>query len=112
LEVVKMDEKIDHGGVYNALGRYKYELPWPKRDVEASITFLRKSIEVNPQNLRGRVYLADSLLKRDGDGDAEEAKKLVKEVLDAKVGRYDTAEEYRAKDLALATAEAQGWKFK
>ena len=39
-------------------------------------------------NLRARVYLAETLQKRDRDGDVEEAKRLLKEVLDAPVGRY------------------------
>lgn len=111
LEAEKLDAKIDHGGVFNALGRYKFELPWPKRDVEASITYLRKGIEVNPQNLRARVYLADSLAKRDGTGDLDEAKTLVRFVLAASPGRYDPAEEYRAQEFARALVKAKDWKL-
>lgn len=109
LEVAKLDPNIDNGGVWNALGRYKFELPWPKRDYDQSVTWLRKSIETNPKNLRGRFYLAESLAARDDKGDEAEARKLFKEVLDAGVGQYDTAEEQRSKDLARASLAKLGW---
>lgn len=102
LEVEKASPAIDHGGLYNALGRYKYELPWPKRDLDASVVYLRKSIQVNPQNLRGRVFLAEALWDRDDDGDRAEAKKLLQEVAAAPADRYDGPEELRAKELGRA----------
>lgn len=108
--VSKSHPKLDHGGVWNALGRYKFELPWPKKDLDDSIAYLRKGIEVNPDNLRGRVYLAESLADRDDGNDEDEAKKLLAEVLAAKAGRYDTAEELRSQELAKATKKRLGWE--
>jgi hypothetical protein len=108
LAVEKLDPAVDHGGVYNALGRYKYELPWPKRDVGASIDYLRKAVLVNPQNLRGRVFLAESLWARDDGTDRDEARRLLKEVVDAPSGRYDGPEELRAKELARAASNRLG----
>lgn len=102
LAVEKQDPAIDHGGLYNALGRYKYELPWPKRDLDGSVDYLRKALQVNPQNLRARVFLAEALWDRNRGDERNEAKKLLDEVLAAKVGRYDTAEELRAQSLARA----------
>jgi len=102
VQAEKLDPSLDHGGVFNALGRYKFELPWPKRDLKASVEYLRKSVQVNPQNLRGRAYLADALWDRDDDGDRAEAKKLLDEVDAAPSGRYDAPEELRAKSIAKA----------
>lgn len=109
LEAEKIDPRVDHAGLYNALGRYKYSLPWPKRDLDGSVAYLRRGLEVNPQSLRTRLFLAESLLARGKDADREEARRLVNEVLEAPVGRYDKAEEIRAQGLARALAKTQGW---
>lgn len=111
LAVSKKAPKVDHGGVWNALGRYKFELPWPKQDVDASIKFLRKAIEVNPDNLRARVFLAESLEDRDDDDDVTEAKKLLTQVAKAPANRYDPPEEQRARSLARALARRLEWKI-
>lgn len=109
LKVEKLNPSIDNGGLYNGLGRYKYELPWPKRDLDASERYLRRAIELNPADLRARVFLAETLVKRDHDGDKDEAKRLLKFVSAATPGRYDTAEEIRAQELARAAAKRLGW---
>ena len=111
LAVSKKAPKVDHGGVWNALGRYKFELPWPKQDLDASISFLRKALEVNPDNLRARVFLAESLEDRDDGEDVAEAKKLLVEVAKAPGGRYDAPEEERSKTLARALAKRLGWSI-
>ncbi len=109
LKVEKVDPGIDNGGLYNGLGRYKYELPWPKRDLDASVKYLRRAIELTPADLRARVFLAETLAKRDNAGDKEEGRKLLKFVYDAVPGKYDTAEEIRAQGLAHAAAKRLGW---
>ncbi|HEX2551195.1 MAG TPA: hypothetical protein VHK64_06340, partial [Nocardioidaceae bacterium] len=50
-----------------------------------------------PAALRPRVYLAISLMD---SGHPQEAKRLLDEVASAPLGRYDIAEERRAKALA------------
>lgn len=109
LATEKLNPGIDNGGLYNALGRYKFELPWPKQDLDASVVYLRKALQIYPPDLRARVYLAETLAARNGKGDLDEAKRLLKEVTDAQVGRYDTAEELRDKELARALAAKQKW---
>lgn len=111
LAVARKSPNVDHGGVWNALGRYKFELPWPKRDLDESVRYLRKGLEVNPDNLRARVYLAESLEKRGKGNDVEEARKLLEQVAQAPVGRYDAAEERRAKSLAKAFAQRMKWQI-
>ena len=85
------------GGVGVAWGRFYQKLPWPKRDRAKAEQVLRRVLaEQYPDNLRARVYLADTLMD---DGHADEAKRLLDEVAAAPLGRYDAAEEHRAKAL-------------
>jgi hypothetical protein len=101
---------MDNGGVFNALGRYKYTLPWPRRDYDQSVAHLERALELHPANLRGRVYLAETLAARDRSGDTARARRLVSEALTASVGRYDTAEELHAQGLARSLAAKLGLK--
>ena len=85
------------GGVGVAWGRFYEKLPWPKRDRAKAQQALRRVLaEQNPNNLRARVYLAETLT---ADGHADEARRLLDEVAAAPQGRYDAAEEHRAKAL-------------
>ncbi len=111
VEVTKLDPTLDNAGVWNALGREKYELPWPKRDLDQSAKYLRKAIALFPDDLRAKVYLADTLAKRDDHGDEAEAKRLYQEVLAAKLGQYDLPEELRAQQYARASIARLGWKL-
>ncbi|MBC8131469.1 MAG: hypothetical protein H7X95_00700 [Deltaproteobacteria bacterium] len=88
-----------HGGVDVAWGRFYEKLPWPKRDRKKAETHLRRVLTgLNGSNLRARVYLADTLAH---DDRAAEAKKLLEQVASAPLGRYDAAEERRAKALSV-----------
>jgi len=109
LKTEKLNPGIDNGGLYNALGRYKYELPWPKRDLDASAQYLHQALVTFQPDLRGRVFLAETLAARDHKGDVEEGKRLLKEVLSAPVGRYNLAEELRSQGLARAAAQRLKW---
>ena len=102
LQLSRSTPALDNGGVFNALGRYKFSLPWPKRDYDQSAAWLRRAQELQPTNLRGRVYLAETLAARDAPGDIAEARRLLAEVRTAPTGRYDTAEELHAKELGRA----------
>jgi hypothetical protein len=87
-----------YGGVDVAWGRFYEKLPWPKRDRRKAEQHLRLVLtQQNPYNLRARVFLADTLAH---DHRAAEAKRLLDEVAAAPLGRYDLAEERRAKALA------------
>jgi cytochrome c-type biogenesis protein CcmH/NrfG len=57
---------------------------------------LSEVVKTHPTNLRGKIYLADSLAE---DGKGDEAKKLVQEVLDARPGD-DPPEDKRLRDMA------------
>ena len=99
----KLAPAYNHGGVDVAWGRYYEKLPWPKRDRKLAEEHLRRVLSAqNPANLRARVFLAETLL---AEGHADEARRLLDEVAAAVPGRYDSAEERRAKALGVGLRE-------
>ena len=51
----QIDPTFDSGTIYNAWGRFWYELPWPKYSAKRSEEALRKAMRVNPASARARV---------------------------------------------------------
>ncbi|TMA26171.1 MAG: tetratricopeptide repeat protein [Deltaproteobacteria bacterium] len=100
LAALRIDKDYLDGAPQVVWGRYFYKLPWPKRDVAESIKVLSEALRAHPNNLRAKIYLADSLAE---DGKAAEAKQLIEEVLQAKAGD-NPPEEKRLKEVA------QQWK--
>jgi tetratricopeptide (TPR) repeat protein len=92
-----IDSRYAHGSIPIAWGRYYAVLPWPKYDERKAIQYYRQALEINPNNLRARVFWADLHLEEDRPA---EAKRLLDEVLAAPGNRYDPPEEKRAKLLA------------
>ena len=88
-----LNPTYDSGGIDTAWGRFYDKLPWPKRDRKKAEEHFRKAIEVNPNALRARVYLASSYMDADR---VIEAKHLLDEVAAAVAGHYDAPEERRA----------------
>lgn len=89
----KADPSYDRYGPANAKGRYWWELPWPKRDLEKSRAEIKAVIEKHPEHLRAWLYLAETELK---DGKAKEAKTCVDKVLNGP-DAYDPPEARRVK---------------
>jgi tetratricopeptide (TPR) repeat protein len=96
----RLDRRYGHGSIQNAWGAFYLTLPWPKRDVKKSEAYLRQALEINPHNLRTRVFMAQLNLREDRPA---EARRLLQEVLGAVPGQYDPPEERRAKLLAAET---------
>jgi hypothetical protein len=92
----ELDGQYQHGSIDVAWGRFYDKLPWPKRDRKKAQEHLRRALQGHPDNLRAKVFLAVSLM---GDDHAGDAKKLLDEVAAAPLGKYDVAEERRAKAL-------------
>jgi tetratricopeptide (TPR) repeat protein len=93
----QLDPKYEHGAIEVAWGRFYDKLPWPKRDRDQAEAHLRRAIEMNPMNLRARVFLASTYFDQ---GRYVEAKRMLDEVAGTPVsGRYDPPEERRAKAL-------------
>ena len=93
---LRIDKNWQDGSPQVVWGRYFYKLPWPKRDVDESIRVLATLVETHPRNLRGKLFLADSLAEA---GSLEDGRKLIQQVLDAPPGD-DPPEEKRVKELA------------
>jgi tetratricopeptide (TPR) repeat protein len=62
-KAAEIDRDYDSAGPLRALGRYWHRIPWPKRDMEKSISYLEEAVRRAPMNLRGRFYLAEAYLK-------------------------------------------------
>ncbi len=55
-----IDRDFDHGSPMLGLGRFYFELPWPKRDLDRSRKYLEELKQRHPNVLLGRIYLADT----------------------------------------------------
>ncbi|WP_242333878.1 MULTISPECIES: tetratricopeptide repeat protein [Anaeromyxobacter] len=93
----KIDPGFGGGAIQTAWGRFWYELPWPKYDARKSERALKDALGRNPDNVRARVYLADTYRKQGRKREARE--QLEKAAADAP-GRYDEAEERRWQGIA------------
>ena len=78
-KALELDRHYDSAGPLRAMGRYWYKLPWPKRDIEKSVRYLKEAVEATPFSIRGRVYLAGSYLK---GGDKELAQAELRKALE------------------------------
>jgi hypothetical protein len=92
----KGDTSYDRYGPKTAKGRYYWELPWPKRDLEKSRLELKSVLEKHPEHLRAWLYLAETELK---DGKTKEAKACLDKVQTGAEG-YDPPEARRIKKWA------------
>jgi tetratricopeptide (TPR) repeat protein len=59
----QMNRYYDNAGPLRGLGRYFFYLPWPKKDLEKSIQYLKEAIAYTPNSIRTNVYLAESYLE-------------------------------------------------
>ena len=98
-EAEKIDPGFMHGAIENAWGRFYFKLPWPKYDGARSERHLRKALQMNPHNVRARVYLAELYEK---EGHPKEARKLLETAIAEQPGNYDAPEERRSQALARA----------
>jgi len=71
-KALEINKLYDTAGPLRAMGRYWYMLPWPKRDITKSISYLKEAEAAAPLSIRGHVYLAESYLKGDKKDLAEE----------------------------------------
>jgi hypothetical protein len=92
-----LDPRYAYGGIPVAWGRYYAKLPWPKYDEKKARANYARALQINPNNLRARVFLAELMIEED---QAAEGRRLLEEVIAAPVGKYDAPEEKRAKILA------------
>lgn len=97
-----LDPTYDHGSIPVVWAAYHLEVPWPKRDRKKARQELARALQLNPANLRARLYLARIL---NDENQASEARSLLAEIAGAPIGRYDAPEERVAKrEAALLSA--------
>ena len=96
-----LDVRYDHGNIPVVWAAYYLELPWPKRDRAKATAKLRQALEINPANLRARLYQARLAL---GEDHPAEARALLEAIAAAPVGRYDAPEERAVKKEAATLA--------
>ncbi|MFZ5469351.1 MAG: tetratricopeptide repeat protein [Myxococcota bacterium] len=97
-KAISLDPSFDLGGPLLAKGRYFFELPWPKRDLEKADQLFRKVLEKYPHNLRAHFYSAELFLK---DGEPKKAEAANTKVLGADVS-YDPPEGRRIQGWATS----------
>jgi tetratricopeptide (TPR) repeat protein len=96
---IEINKQYDYAGPLRAMGRYWYQLPWPKRDLEKSISYLEEAQYCAPKSIRGKVYLAEAYFK---NGQKEKAREQLKKTLGT-VPAYDVEiDAGRWKDRARA----------
>jgi hypothetical protein len=108
LRAAKLDDRVGDDGVYLSLGRYKSELPWPLRSLAESERYLRMALKASPHHPRAKLYLAETLVRRGHPGDRAEADRLLAEVVEAPVGRFEPAEDLRTREMAVAFLRSLG----
>ena len=96
-----LDVRYDFGSIPVVWAAYYLELPWPKRDRAEAGRQLQRALEINPANLRARLYQARIAADT---GRPDEAKALLAGIAAAVVGRYDAPEERRVKKEAAEMA--------
>jgi len=102
-EVLAADSKhqmaaLNFVGPTMSMGRYYYELPWPKRSLDHSEKLLREAVTDRPDALRARLYLAETLLEQ---GDRPGALAQLEAIRTGPVD-YDPPEARRIKVRAAA----------
>jgi len=96
-----LDVRYDHGNIPVVWAAYYLELPWPKRDRARASRELERALQINPANLRARLYQARIAIDEDRTA---AAKALLAEIAAAPDNRYDPPDERRAKKEAAALA--------
>ena len=96
-----LDVRYDHGNIPVVWAAYYLELPWPKRDRARASRELERALQINPDNLRARLYQARIAIDEDRPA---AAKALLAQIAAAPANRYDPPDERRAKKEAAALA--------
>jgi hypothetical protein len=96
-----IDVRYDHGSIPVVWAAYYLELPWPKRDRGKAAAELERALQINPANLRARLYQARIAAD---EGHAAQASALLAAIASAPGDKYDPPEERRVKMEAAQLA--------
>lgn len=75
----KLDKRHTWGAPPRILGRFYYCLPWPKRNLAKSESYLLESLKIAPDYLRTRYYLAETYIEM---GREREARREIEKIMD------------------------------
>lgn len=96
---IKTDPQYLKGAAYRSLGRLHFKSPnimfvlaWPSK--EKAIENYQKSLSIDPDNLYSKRFLAESYLEK---GKKEEARKLLKEVVESDYESIGTVEDSKVR---------------
>lgn len=77
-KVIKLNDKVDHGGAYRTIGKIYTDVPESTiikggitRDLPKAVEYLKKAISIDPSYPENHIYLAEALLEADKASDAE-----------------------------------------
>jgi len=109
--MVLMDERIENGGAHRLLGRFLAVMPripifmsWVDHD--RAISELRLSLQVAPDSLLSKIYLAEALLKF-SPGDRQEALELLRDIVASQPDPERLVEDTRVIEDAGALLETE-----
>jgi tetratricopeptide (TPR) repeat protein len=91
-KAIELGPDLVFGAPATTMGRYFYELPWPKYDGDKSIEWLSKTLVKYPQNSRTHFYLSQTLLK---EGKPKEAMDELNKCFAITPGTLDGPDERR-----------------
>jgi len=97
LKAYELDKHFDEGAPMVVLGRYYQQMPWPMKDLKKSLQYLEEAKRFHPNNLRGRLHLAETYLDL---GEKEKAKAELAFVLQAQPSPKREVEDAFVKKLA------------
>lgn len=105
---IEIDPDYFGGAPVAAKGRYHFELPWPKRNLNKAVELLTRVNTKHPDNLRAWLFRAEAELARGQPELAQEALEQVQK----RPGRRDPADARYSKKLARAFAPEVQKKLK
>ena len=88
-KAVALDRGFDRAAPLIAYGRFLYELPWPMRDLDASLRYLSEARRRSPEKIRAALYLADVLLAKKQKDEARRELEACVAMDPAKEDAYD-----------------------
>jgi len=109
--MVLMDERVENGGAHRLLGHFNAVVPkiplfmgWVDRDL--AIRELRLSLQVAPDSLLSKIYLAEALLKF-SPGDRQEALDLLRDIVTSQPNPERLVEDTRVIEDAGALLKSE-----
>jgi len=99
-KAINIDPKFARAGPLAVKGRYYFELPWPKRNLGKSASWLQRALTADPNALRAMAWLAETQWR---DGNSTAARETLARLEKGSLPD-DPAEERRCKAMGRKVA--------